>query len=402
MISYKNFLKKKILALIILISTINSYAQFTNDYLKQLEGNYKGEGQIIALKDGYFLQITQYDLEGYIPKGSNSTMLLGKNNLVWILKINIEGKIEWITPFDNGCSSHVFKFKEHHGKFIGFVTDCNPEILIINSKGIIEKRKKIKGLKSASLPQVLPNGDINFIGEKIIFEGFVPTKYDPDLVYLSTVVGYQSIFMNTKLKITKEIKLDSLELEDQGEDFPVFNRTNRYYYLPWKNGLLYQFNKAGKNILKYKLPTDNRTNEAIYSDFITNSNGDFVFCRTNYYHVPNRHLGKIEILSVDTSGKQIFCTEINGPTTWNSRDDLIQTTDKGYIYIMYTNKLTMVKLDMTGNIEWKKEYPELKNTILHMSISESSQGDLAVLAIRTSAEGDKPFIIHFDSLGKIK
>lgn len=393
---------KKVVSILIFITlSVSTFGQINNEHLSNLKGDFKAAGQVLALNDGFLIQITQYDLGGYIPEGSTATMFTMKNNAVWLIKIDLLGNIKWKIPFDNGCSSMVFDFIEHQNKYIGFVTDCKPEILVINSDGNIEYRKKLDSLKGASRPQILNNGRINFIGEKITFEGFVPTKYNPDHIYLSTVVEYHSIVLDEGFKPIEDITLDSLELEAEGNDFPVFNLHNRYYYFPWKNGELYLFNTSGKQILKTTLKADPRTNEIIYSDFMTNISGDFVFCRTSYFPDPKRHLGKIEIVAVDSTGNQIFCTEISGPTSWNSRQDLIQTSDNGYVFIMYTNVLTVVKLDKKGSIVWLKEYPQLTNTKLHMSVCENEKGDLVILSLNKTSSGEKPYLITIDKKGQL-
>jgi hypothetical protein len=248
----------------------------------------------------------------------------------------------------------------------------------------------------------LNNGSINFIGEKKIFEGFVPTKDDTDFIYMSTIVEYHSIFLDEGFNIIEDITLDSLEVEFEGNDFPIFNLNNRYFYFPNKNGELHLFDSLGKNILKKTLKADERTNEIAYSDFLTNTSGDFVFCRTSWYPKPSRHLGKIEILSVDTTGNQIFCTEISGPSSWNSRHDLIQTSDSGYVYMMYTDALTVVKLDKEGKKVWSNRYPQLTNTKLHMSVCENEKGDLVILSLGSTPTGDKPYLITIDKNGNLK
>jgi hypothetical protein len=367
---------------------------FSNKDLENLAGDFSATGQVITLSDGFLIQISEY-------KYTEEETVSGWTN--WVIKLSKTGDIKWNHSFDQGMSSTLMSsFIETDDGYIGAVTQGKPELIFINKKGKIKKRIQVDSLSGIQRIQSNDKGGIQFIGKKVIFEGFVPSKFNPDMIYMSTVVGFYKIELDHKWKNISSIKIDSVEFEDDGNEYPIVSKNNKSFFLPWKNGDLFINNEQG--ILKNKVPLyyDKKVKEVIYENFRINHKSNFIFSRNVVEHDPNRHLARIELIEMDSKGKIINTIKVSGPLkNWNSRNDMIQTKDHGYLYMMYTDKLSLIKKNEIGKTSWIK-LSILSQFYLHMSVAENSDGDIFVLTLKKTESGSKPHIMHFDSKGGLK
>ncbi len=385
-------MRLKAITILLLFTKLAIGQNFSNDELLDLAGDFEGVGQVLSGKDGYLLQVTKHGLKN---KSRNT------KNLVWLIKVNRNGKVLWKKNFDNGCNSRIFDFISVKKGYIGAITGCEPELLHISNQGKIKKRKKLDSLNGASRFLKTENGNLKFIGEKVAFEGLKETDSKPKRLMYTKLVTYHSIILNKNWKFKKKVKLDSLKVR-HGPEFPISNRLNQIYFHPWKNGKLQIFNSKGEILVKKELKVNNDPDEIICEEFNTNYQGNLVFRRSSIMKNPERHISKIEIVCVDSLGENVFAKKVIDSTTFNNNHDLIQTADGGYLYLFRSDKLTLVKLNSNGNIRWRENYGKEINSTGHMSVAERDNGDIVVLGLKKTGDGYKPILTKFNEKGDLK